>query len=52
MTRRRLFLILVVLVVGSLAFAAFLRALRFYPNPWYYLPWMGLAALCADAAVA
>jgi hypothetical protein len=38
-------------VVGSGVYFLFLRRLGYYPNPWYYYAWMGLAALCADGAI-
>jgi hypothetical protein len=39
------------LTVGTVAYFFFLRAVGYYPNPWYYYAWMGLAALCGDVVL-
>jgi hypothetical protein len=38
------------LVFSSLAFFIYLRILSFYANAWYFIPIMGVVAICADVA--
>ncbi len=37
------------LVIGSMCYGLFLKALNYYTQPWYYVAYLALAATCLDA---
>ena len=41
----------ILLVTGTAAYAFFLKAVNYRPNPWHFYGWLGFAAVCADGTV-